>query len=1283
MRKALNIILWFFLSLFLLVMGALAVTQTAWFRNFVKEKAIEIAGENINGAIHVDEIRGNFFTNLEIRNLSVLFLDGDTLISFDALKLRYTPLALLKKQIKIDEIELLRPRVNIELDQDSVWNFSRLIRPSETPADTTAAAPFPYSVRLQALLITEGEVHLNIPESLAPGRIDNLTLNLSAFYSSNELALNLKTFSFESHAPNLILKNFTVNIQSDFEQWVISDFRLTTALNEINLDARYKDLDAFNAQLEWPDIHMKEFDFILPDIKLPATPDLHFEATNQDDTLKFRIRVAHSNESIALNGMVKQFSALLSDSLRHTVPVDLNLDIRNLRPNNWIETEPIPLVLNTQLNIRGNGIKKSSPPLTISGNMHGTSWENYFLERGLMELRYAAGKTNANIRISGVFGALDLLADFDLNTPNGPFKAELSTKNLALHTIVPQYADSTLLTLYLNATGQGIASEQRSAKFNAKISQSIIEHIPVDSLTFFGHYENKRLTLDTLSISNQSLTAQLNAIYDFEGNVRAHLKGKIANTSAFEHYVTQPVSWDTLTVDAKLGGRTDSLTFNLHAIASHIEMDTTLTVNHLHLNSDGLWQKNTPFVNALINASGFEISGFKSDSLRINASLADSLWATELIAYLPADYIIDLAARGNLGDVMDVMLEKLSLTTPFAHLQTSDTPARITYSDKRVAVNDFILNDKRDALFQLGIDAVYQQGDSIRLNARIKDFNMEMLSMFGLSEQYMKGRATLNLDVNGNHQSFTINGNTSLVNIEADPLAISGFKANLHFPGDTAHIRAAIYNATGDSIQIRAASPLTISLNDSLLISWPKTFKAHLLASNTRLSGFFQTMPGVQQPKALLSFDIAGEGHVSSPIIKGKIDITNGELPLPKYGIDYKDLHLKLSIDDTQILIDTIFARHFNGTLLASGVVEMDSSLFTGKMKSANMNLRANQFYLTRHRDFQIQIDADAFFRDVDHNPRFGGNIKVLRSSFNLPAIMKLAHESADLNDPLLVQALKERSGDVILTDTTLTVRQRTEPKSGIMEQVTGTIRLDVPRNTWLRSPDMQMELYGNLDVVKNSEAFELFGTLGVHRGFYTLYGKKLNVREGELTFTGGDAFDPQLNLRAAYAFRTRDRLKRELMLIVGGRASDPDIQFELDRQSIPEADAMAYLLFGQPFDELSYGNQEGVSNAVPSRLLTGLVSSQLSKTIGSTFNLDMIEIDAGDNWQNTTFMVGKYITNNLFVTYQRSFGQSGQDAITPETITLEYELSRRLSLRLMHGDVKDSGVDVIIKFER
>lgn len=77
-----------------------------------------------------------------------------------------------------------------------------------------------------------------------------------------------------------------------------------------------------------------------------------------------------------------------------------------------------------------------------------------------------------------------------------------------------------------------------------------------------------------------------------------------------------------------------------------------------------------------------------------------------------------------------------------------------------------------------------------------------------------------------------------------------------------------------------------------------------------------------------------------------------------------------------------------------------------------------------------------------------------------------------------------------------------------------------------------------------------------------------------------------------------------------------------------------------------------------------------------------MIEIDTGDSWQNTGFMVGKYITNNLFVTYQHRLGDDSNESVSPETITLEYELSRWLFLRLVQGSSKESGVDLIFKIE-
>ncbi|MFW6043421.1 MAG: translocation/assembly module TamB domain-containing protein, partial [Marinilabiliaceae bacterium] len=129
--------------------------------------------------------------------------------------------------------------------------------------------------------------------------------------------------------------------------------------------------------------------------------------------------------------------------------------------------------------------------------------------------------------------------------------------------------------------------------------------------------------------------------------------------------------------------------------------------------------------------------------------------------------------------------------------------------------------------------------------------------------------------------------------------------------------------------------------------------------------------------------------------------------------------------------------------------------------------------------------------------------------------------------------------------------------------------------------------------------------------------------------------------------------------------------------------DAMAYLVFNQPFDQLSFGNQEGVSGNLPSAMLSGLVSSQLTKTVGNTFDLDMVEIKGGDDWESATIMVGKYLTNNLFVTYQRGFGERRDESLTPQVITLEYEVTRNVSLRLIQGDAKDSGVDAILKFEK
>jgi autotransporter translocation and assembly factor TamB len=98
--------------------------------------------------------------------------------------------------------------------------------------------------------------------------------------------------------------------------------------------------------------------------------------------------------------------------------------------------------------------------------------------------------------------------------------------------------------------------------------------------------------------------------------------------------------------------------------------------------------------------------------------------------------------------------------------------------------------------------------------------------------------------------------------------------------------------------------------------------------------------------------------------------------------------------------------------------------------------------------------------------------------------------------------------------------------------------------------------------------------------------------------------------------------------------------------------------------------------------IVSNILSDRLSRSLGEDLSLDIIEVNARDNWKSATFMVGKYLTENLFLTYERSFGEGDQNVTNPETISLEYQVSKSFFLQLIQGDAKVSGLDMFFKIE-
>lgn len=1281
MKRLGKILSWIILSLLLLVTALLLFIQTPWFRNIVKQQIVKTANNNINGKLSIGSLQGNFFTNLKITNLTLELKQGDTLGHIETLALHYSPLFLLKKELRINSFFIEKPELHLSMNSDSTWNFDQLLLATDTITDEkTDSGPFPLTIVLSKFSIVNGKIRLQDNNNLTPTSIDSLNIDLSFLFSEQEMRASLKHLGLQMKQPDFFIQDFRVDAHLLNETWKISNLFLLTGQNQLKANAGYKGSQNFNIDFLWNNIHTEEFAFVLPTIIIPANPDVSLQAENINNRLELSFDVAHKGQSLSLAGTINHLDYLMADSLRHLAPVDLTLQVKDLNPNSWMELPPIPLVLNTTLRLTGNGLKQGSVPLNISANLAETLWENHRLDKGNLEASYLAGKTSATLDLAGLFGSLHLKTDLNLNDHAAPFTGNLKTNQLTLHKLLPTLIDSTCLTTDITTSGTGLGSDSLQASFKGTISQSLVEYVGVDSLFLMGSFINGDLKLDTLTLRNKSLDLNLNGFYGHNGQIRALLTSNLYNTCEFEHYFDNPAQWEQTYLWAEASGTIDSIAFNLMAGASEITMDSTLQTGKLDLNGNGSLVNQKLFAKTHLKLTKIKTSSIELDSVNLETAVNDSLWQVHLASSLPNNINLILEARGNMADTIQATIDQLEFNAPYTALHLNNAPARITYNNDYISLQNFSIVDKLDSAVVITARAMAAWPDSVTMSLSLKELNLGLLQQAQLTEQEIKGRTSLDLNLFATQQQIDLSANTWISHIEAAPLSIASVKADLNYVGDTLFFRSVI-SAPNDSVLLTAQTPLTAKLNDSLTISWPKTIRARLKASNTHLDAFFDQLPVASQPHALLNMDLNTEGPIDDPEIMGFVDISKGELPLSQYGINYKDLRLKLLVNGTTIQLDTLFASHLKGTLLASGSFRMDSSLLSGNIISSDVQLKADRFYLTKHRNHEVQINANVYFKDKDKMPQFGGNLQVLRSSFYLPALTDMSSGSSSLGNPLLVQALQKEQ-EVVITDT-LQLPEITRQEIPFMDKLTGTLKVDIPRNTWIKSDDMQMELYGNLDVVKTGAFFELFGNVGIHRGFYTLYGKKLIIREGEFVFTGGEAFNPMVNLKADYVFRTRDREKKELLLSVSGTATNPQIAFELDDQPIPEADAMAYLLFGQPFDQLSYGNQEGVSNAIPSRMVSGLLSSQLSRTLGNTLKLDMIEIDAGDNWQNTTFMVGKYITNDLFVTYRKSFGEEEGQDISPEVITMEYELSRRFSVRLIHGDVKDSGIDIILKFEK
>ena len=188
---------------------AVIVTQTTWFKEWLRGFIVRQADDYVNGRLSIGRLDGNLFFGVELGDVDIT-VNGKTVVDIDDVGLDYNALTLLGGDVVLDDIRLTRPVLHLERSGDG-WNLTQLIKARtpdpDQPKRRRTIEIGEIGVSDGTLYIEEGAVGTSGVD--APSRIERLDASVGIKSNEDELTVDIAHVSLRAAEPG-----FGVNAMS-------------------------------------------------------------------------------------------------------------------------------------------------------------------------------------------------------------------------------------------------------------------------------------------------------------------------------------------------------------------------------------------------------------------------------------------------------------------------------------------------------------------------------------------------------------------------------------------------------------------------------------------------------------------------------------------------------------------------------------------------------------------------------------------------------------------------------------------------------------------------------------------------------------------------------------------------------------------------------------------------------------------------------------------------------------------------------------------------------------
>jgi TamB, inner membrane protein subunit of TAM complex len=512
-----------------------------------------------------------------------------------------------------------------------------------------------------------------------------------------------------------------------------------------------------------------------------------------------------------------------------------------------------------------------------------------------------------------------------------------------------------------------------------------------------------------------------------------------------------------------------------------------------------------------------------------------------------------------------------------------------------------------------------------------------------LADLGLSGHADLTLSVTGSADDPAIDGTVSVVEPRFEGMALSRIAGSLRYRGRNAELRVDAWDGDHAVFGTVGTIPYDLSLTRLERRSVRRDLDLRMTADSLDAAvalAYFRTLKDVE---GKVSGTVVIRGRTDAPEPDGEVLLDHAAWSIEALGVRHREVsgRLKLSPHGT---VDVALSTAGSGRSEVAGTVTLDP--LSNPLLDLDVSFQG--FQAVNRRDLEGRISGEFNLGGRYDAPLIRGSLTVDRGTLFVDEFVRSV-DVVDLRDPRLF--------DTQVVDTTVFSAQPLlrDLRNPFLDRLRVEVDLAVPRDSWLRSNDMNVEMGGDLIVTydRANADLVLLGELEALRGTYTVLGRAFTVSGGTVGFIGIPGINPTLAVEATTRIRRVSGDPLDIDATVAGTLTHPEVTFSSDEVGLAQSDLLSYLWFGRSSAELATGQRAFVSGAAGGlagaalesgiTMLSGAFTSRYGAALAQGIGVDYLTItQAGDfaflsgnvagALAGTQFEVGQYLGEDVFI---------------------------------------------------